>query len=93
MREAIGMVEIRSFAGAIEATDAMLKAASVKVLDFQIVGSGLVSITVTGDVSAVMAAVESGKERGGQIGEVISANIIPRPHDEVDKIFDLSGGE
>lgn len=93
MREAIGMVEIRSFAAAIEATDAMLKAASVKIVDFQIVGSGLVSITVSGDVSAVMAAVESGKQRGSQIAEVISANVIPRPHEEVDKIFDFNGGE
>ena len=93
MKEAIGMVEIKSFSGAVEAADAMLKAASVKIVDFQIVGSGLVSITVTGDVAAVTAAVESGRERGGQIAEVISANVIARPHDEVDKIFDFDGGE
>lgn len=93
MREAIGMVETRSLVGAIEAADAMLKAASVKIMDFQIVGSGLVSVTVTGDVAAVMAAVDTAKVRAGEIAEVISANVIPRPHDEVDKIFDIDGGE
>lgn len=93
MREAIGMVETRSFVAALEVADAMTKAASVKIMDFQIVGSGLVSVTVTGDVAAVTAAVETGKERGGQVAEVVSANVIPRPHDEVDKIFDFDGGE
>lgn len=93
MKQAIGMIEIRSLVGAIEAADAMLKAASVTILDFQVVGSGLVSVTIGGDVAAVMAAVDNGKLRGAQIGEVISANVIPRPHDEVDKIFDFSGGE
>lgn len=87
MREAIGMVEVRSFAGAIEAADAMVKAANVRILDIQIVGSGLVSVTVAGDVGAVKAAVESGITRAGQVAEVISSNVIPRPHDEVDKIF------
>jgi microcompartment protein CcmL/EutN len=87
MREAIGMVETRSLVGAIEAADAMVKSASVKIMDFQIVGSGLVSVTVSGDVGAVSAAVESGKLRAAQVAEVVSANVIPRPHDEVDKIF------
>jgi bacterial microcompartment shell protein len=87
MREAIGMVEVRSFAGAVEAADAMVKSASVRILDIQIVGSGLVSVTVAGDVGAVTAAVENGQMRASQVAEVISANVIPRPHDEVDKIF------
>ncbi len=89
MREAIGMVETRSLVGAIEAADAMLKAASVRIMDFQIVGSGLVSVTVAGEVAAVMAAVDTAKDRAGQVSEVISANVIPRPHGEVDKIFDI----
>lgn len=93
MRKAIGMVETKSLVAAIEAADAMLKAADVKIWDFQVVGSGLVSITVTGDVAAVMAAVDSGKIKGAEIAEVVSANVIPRPHDEVDKIFDFDGGE
>lgn len=87
MREAIGMIEVRSFTGAIEAADAMVKSASVRILDMQIVGSGLVSVTVAGDVGAVTAAVESGRVRAEMIAEVISSNIIPRPHDEVDKLF------
>lgn len=87
MKEAIGMVETRSLTGAIEAADAMLKSANVKIMDFQLVGSGLVSVTVTGEVAAVMAAVDTAKERAGQVSEVVSANVIPRPHDEVDKIF------
>lgn len=87
MKEAIGMVETRSLVAAIEAADAMLKSANVKIMDFQLVGSGLVSVTVTGDVAAVMAAVENGKLRAGDVAEVVSANVIPRPHDEVDKLF------
>ena len=86
MKEAIGMVETRSLIGAIQAADAMVKAANVKVLDFQFVGSGLVAVTVTGDVAAVKAAVESGEEEAAKVAEVISTNVIPRPHDEVNKI-------
>mgnify|MGYP001091638673 CR=1 FL=1 len=93
MREAIGMVETRSLVGAIEAADAMLKAANVHIMDYHLVGSGLVSITVAGEVAAVTAAVEAAKERAGLVAEVVSANVIPRPHDEVDKIFDIDGGE
>ncbi|MCR2045288.1 BMC domain-containing protein [Anaerosalibacter massiliensis] len=87
MRETIGMVETRSLVAAIEAADTMLKAANVKIMDFQIVGSGLVSVTVAGDVGAVKVAVESGQDRAAQVAEVVSANVIPRSHDEVDKIF------
>lgn len=93
MKEAIGMVETRSLVAAIEAADAMLKAASVKIMDFHVVGSGLVNVTVTGDVAAVMAAVDTAKIRAGEVAEVISANVIPRPHGEVDKIFDIYGGD
>ena len=87
MQEAIGMVEVKSLVAAMEAADSMLKSASVKILDFQIVGSGLVSITVSGDVAAVTAAVETGRERAAQIAEVISSNVIARPNDEVAKLF------
>ena len=93
MREAIGMIETRSFVAAMEAADAALKAAAVKIIDFQIVGSGLVSVTLTGEVAAVTAAVEVGQDRAAYVAEVISANVIPRPHDEVDKIFNVDGGE
>lgn len=87
MKEAIGMVETRSLVAAIEAADAMVKSANVRIMDFQVVGSGLVNVTVTGEVAAVMAAVDNGRERASQVAEVISANVIPRPHDEVDKLF------
>ena len=87
MRRAIGMIEVRSLIGAIEAADSMLKSANVSIKDFQLVGSGLVSVTVIGDVGAVTAAVDNGKARASKIAEVISANVIPRPHSEVDKIL------
>lgn len=87
MREAIGMIETRSLVAAIEAADAMVKAASVKIIDFQIVGSGFVSVTVAGDVGAVISAVENGRERAEKLGEIISYNVVPRPHEEVDKIL------
>lgn len=93
MRQAIGMIETRSLVAAIEAADTMVKAASVEVVDFQFVGSGLVSVTVAGDVGAVKAAVESGERRAAQVAEVVSANVIPRPHEEVDKVFEAYGGE
>lgn len=87
MKQAIGMVETRSLVAAIEAADTMVKAANVEIMDFQFVGSGLVSVTVTGDVAAVKAAVESGGVKAAKVAEVVSTNVIPRPHDEVDKIF------
>lgn len=87
MREAIGMVETRSLVGAIEAADTMLKTANVKIIDFQFVGSGLVSVTVSGEVAAVQSAVENGRIHAEKIAEVISSNVIPRPHEEVDKIL------
>ena len=87
MREAIGFVETRSLVGAIQAADAMVKAANVRILDFQFVGSGLVAVVVAGDVAAVKAAVENGREEAARVSEVVSRYVIPRPHGEVDKIF------
>jgi microcompartment protein CcmL/EutN len=88
VKEALGTVETRSLAGAIEAADTMLKAATVKINDFRVVGSGLVAVVVSGDVAAVQAAVESGREAAGRVGEVVSYNVIARPHDEVDKVME-----
>ncbi|HLR36346.1 MAG TPA: BMC domain-containing protein [Tissierellales bacterium] len=87
MRKALGFVETRSLVGALEAADTMSKTANVKVHDFKFVGSGVVSVIVSGDVAAVKAAVENGRESAEKISEIISANVIPRPHEEVDKIF------
>lgn len=85
--EAIGMIEARGFVGAIEAADSMVKAANVKLVSKEYAGSGLVMITVKGDVGAVKAAVESGSAAAKRVGEVVSVHIIPRPHNEVDKVI------
>ncbi|MCX7903448.1 MAG: BMC domain-containing protein [Caloramator sp.] len=87
MREAIGIVETRGLVAAIQAADTMVKTANVKIMNYQIVGSGLVSVTVSGEVAAVKAAVENGRRVAEEISEVISFNVIPRPHDEVDRMF------
>lgn len=86
--EAIGMVETRGLVAAIEALDTMTKAANVQLVDMKRVGSGLITVIIKGDVAAVISAVESGKlsySRTG--GELISANVIPRPHSELSKIL------
>ena len=87
MGQALGLIETKGLVGSIEAADAMVKAANVRILDFQFVGSGLVAVVVAGDVAAVKAAVENGREEAARVSEVVSTNVIPRPHGEVDKIF------
>ncbi|ABR50651.1 microcompartments protein [Alkaliphilus metalliredigens QYMF] len=88
MRQAIGMVEVRSLVAAIQAADTMVKAADVQIVDLNYVGSGIISVVVTGEVAAVKAAVDSGEEAAGRLAEVISTNVIARPHEEVDKLLD-----
>lgn len=85
--KAIGIVEVKSLIGAIQAADTMLKSADVELVDINLVGSGIVAAIVKGDVAAVSAAVENGKESASKIAETISSNVIARPHDEVDKIL------
>ena len=87
MREAVGSVETRGLTGAIAAADAMLKSAKVSVAGFRVVGSGLVAVLVSGDVAAVQTAVDSGRTAAERLCEVISANVIARPHEEVDKLL------
>jgi ethanolamine utilization protein EutM len=82
--EALGMVETRGLVPAIEAADSMVKAANVSLLGYQTVGSGLVTVLVQGDVGAVKAAVDAGAAAAAKVGEVISVEVIPRPHNEVD---------
>ncbi len=84
--EAIGMIETKGLVGAIEAADSMVKAANVKLVSKEYAGSGLVTITVKGDVGAVKAAIEAGSAAAKRVGEVVCIHIIPRPHSEVDKI-------
>jgi len=81
--EALGMIETKGFVTLVEASDAMLKAANVEFLGWDKVGSGLVSAFVTGDVAAVKAATDAGAAAGGRIGEVVSVQVIPRPHDDL----------
>ena len=79
--EALGMVETRGLVAAIEAADAMLKAANVQLIGTEKIGSGLVSVMVRGDVGAVKAAVEAGNANAQRLGEVIATHVIPRPQD------------
>ena len=85
--EALGMVETRGLVAAIEAADAMVKAANVELIGTEKIGSGLVSVMVRGDVGAVKAAVEAGSSSAASLGEVIATHVIPRPHGDVEKIL------
>ena len=85
--EALGMVETRGLVAAIEAADAMVKAANVELIGTEKIGSGLVSVMVRGDVGAVKAAVEAGSSSASSLGEVIATHVIPRPHGDVEKIL------
>lgn len=87
MKQAIGMVETRSLVAAIQAADTMVKSADVSIIDMEYVGSGVINVIVTGEVAAVKAAVDNAIETAGQLAEIISTNVIARPHDEVDKIL------
>ena len=83
---ALGMVETRGLVAAIEAADAMVKAANVQLVGKEQVGGGLVTVMVRGDVGAVKAATDAGASAAEKVGELISVHVIPRPHTEVDVI-------
>ena len=85
--EALGMVETRGLVAAIEAADAMVKAANVELIGTEKIGSGLVSVMVRGDVGAVKAATESGSAAASKLGELVAVHVIPRPHADVEKIL------
>ena len=85
--EALGMIETKGFIALVEATDAMMKAANVEFLGWDKVGAGLVTAFVTGDVAAVKAATDAGANSAGRIGEVISVQVIPRPHEDLDTVL------
>ena len=86
-QQALGLVETRGLVAAIEAADAMLKAANVTLVGTEKIGSGLVTVMVRGDVGAVKAAVESGTAAAQRLGEIIASHVIPRPHNDVEKIL------
>ena len=85
--EALGMVETRGLVAAIEAADAMVKAANVELIGTEKIGSGLLSVMVRGDVGAVKAATESGSAAASKLGELVAVHVIPRPHADVEKIL------
>ena len=86
-QEALGMIETRGLTAAIEAADAMIKAAEVVLIGTEKIGSGLVSVMVRGDVGAVKAAVEAGGASAQKLGEIVATHVIPRPHGDVEKIL------
>ncbi len=86
-REALGMIETKGFVSLVEATDAMMKAANVEFLGWDKVGGGLVTSFVSGDVAAVKAATDAGANSAGRVGEVVSVQVIPRPHDDVNDVL------
>ena len=85
--EALGIIETRGLVAAIEAADAMLKAANVQLVGTEKIGSGLVSVMVRGDVGAVKSAVEAGQTNASKLGVIIATHVIPRPHTDVEKII------
>ena len=84
---ALGMIETKGLVGAIEAADAMVKAANVSLIRKVLVGGGLVTVMVRGDVGAVKAAVDAGSAAAKRIGELVSVHVIPRPHSDVEYIL------
>ena len=88
--EALGMIETKGLVGAVEAADAMVKAANVHLVGKELVGGGLVAVMVRGDVGAVKAAVDAGAAAAKRVGELISVHVIPRPHSDVEMIIPAS---
>lgn len=90
--DALGMIETRGFAAMVEASDAMVKAAKVELVNYEKIGGGYVTAIVRGDVAAVRAALDAGGRAAERVGEVISVHIIPRPHTNVDEVLPLGRG-
>ncbi len=86
-QEALGMIETRGLTAMIEAADAMAKAANVVLVGSEKIGSGLVTVMVRGDVGAVKAATDAGAAAASKVGEVVSVHVIPRPHQDTEKLI------
>ncbi|NUP91172.1 MAG: ethanolamine utilization microcompartment protein EutM [Candidatus Sumerlaeia bacterium] len=84
---ALGLIETRGLVGSIEAADAMVKAANVRLIGKEHIGGGLVTVMVRGDVGAVKAAVDAGAAAARRVGELLSVHVIPRPHGDLEKIL------
>jgi ethanolamine utilization protein EutM len=89
--EALGMIETKGFVGAVEAADAMVKAANVVLVGREYIGAGYVTVFVRGDVGAVKAATDAGAAAARRVGELISVHVIPRPHQELERVLEASG--
>jgi len=87
MNNALGMIETKGLVGAIEAADAMVKAANVSLVGYEKIGSGLVTVMVRGDVGAVKAATDAGAVAARSVGELMSVHVIPRPHSDVETLL------
>ena len=87
---ALGMVETKGLVGAVEAADAMVKAANVVLIGSEYVGGGVVTVMVRGDVGAVKAATDAGAAAAKRVGELVSVHVIPRPHQDVEMILPQS---
>lgn len=89
--EALGMIETKGFVGGVEASDAMVKAANVQLVGKEYIGAGYMTVFVRGDVGAVKAATDAGAAAARRVGELISVHVIPRPHNEVERILPKGG--
>jgi len=89
MGEALGMIETRGLVAMIEAADAMVKAANVRIVGWEKIGSGYVTVLVRGDVAAVRAATDAGAAAARRVGELISAHVIPRPHPSLEDVLPI----
>ncbi|MCD6334057.1 MAG: ethanolamine utilization microcompartment protein EutM [Candidatus Latescibacterota bacterium] len=87
MQNALGMIETKGLIGSIEAADAMVKAANVQLVGKETIGGGYVTVLVRGDVGAVKAATDAGAAAAQRVGELVSVHVIPRPHDEIERIL------
>ncbi len=90
---ALGMIETKGLVGAIEAADAMVKAANVKLIGKECIGGGYVTVMVRGDVGAVKAATDAGAAAAQRVGELVSVHVIPRPHSDVEMILPKPEGQ
>ncbi|NUQ38206.1 MAG: ethanolamine utilization microcompartment protein EutM [Caldilineales bacterium] len=89
---ALGMIETKGLVGAIEAADAMVKAANVRLIGKEQIGGGYVTVMVRGDVGAVKAATDAGAAAAQRVGELVSVHVIPRPHNDVEMILPQAEG-
>jgi len=89
MNEALGMIETKGLVGMIEAADAMVKAANVKLVGWEKIGGGYVTAIVRGDVAAVKAATDAGAAAASKVGELVSVHVIPRPHPSLEDVLPI----